>query len=262
MDARKSPAANQSLHFEIDAMTVLAEHTTNAACWSCGAQCDPGAQFCGSCGRLQPTPPTDYFSFFGLPRRFALDRTALEKRFYQLSRRLHPDLYARASAEEQQWSLEKSSLLNDAWRTLREPLSRTEYLLELEGIRLEEQSRNATDAALANGTAKQQIVPADLLEEVFELNMQLEEMRMAQAAGAADPELQASLQAAAQGFESQMAASEQQLRELWLAWDQAADAGDRAAQDQAQRKMVELLSRRSYIRNLLRDVREALSGQP
>lgn len=241
-------------------MTVLAENTTKSACWSCGAENNADAQFCTNCGKLQANAAGNYFSFFGLPRRFMLDRAALEKQFYQLSRKLHPDLYARASAQEQQWSLEKSSVLNDAWRTLREPLSRTEYLLELGGIRLEEQSRNATDAAVATGTAKRQIVPPDLLEEVFELNMQLEEMRMADAAGAVDPELQASLKAAEKNFQEQMASSEQQLQALWRAWDGAADAEDRAAQDIAQQQMVELLNRRSYIRNLMRDVQEVLGG--
>src|SRR5487761_1496297 len=99
-------------------MTVLAENTTKSACWSCGAENNADAQFCTNCGKLQANAAGNYFSFFGLPRRFMLDRAALEKQFYQLSRKLHPDLYARASAQEQQWSLEKSSVLNDAWRKL------------------------------------------------------------------------------------------------------------------------------------------------
>ena len=152
------------------------------------ARTTQATQFCANCGKLQPYTPSDYFAFFGLPRRFQLDTAALEKQFYRLSRKFHPDLYARASADEQRWSLEKSSVLNDAWRTLRDPLERTEYMLGLAGIRLEEQSRDASDQAAENGTAKQQVVPPDLLEEVFELNMQLEEMRMAKASGADDPE--------------------------------------------------------------------------
>ena len=148
-----------------------------------------------------------------------MDTLALEKQFYRLSRKLHPDLYARASAEEQGWSLEKSSVLNDAWRTLREPLARTEYLLGLLGIRLEEQSRDAAIEAAASGTDKQQVVPPDLLEEVFELNMQLEEMRMAKAGGADDPELRGNLEAARKNFDQQLKASEQDLQRLWAEWD-------------------------------------------
>ncbi len=100
------------------------------------------AHFCESCGKVQPPVPVDYFSFFGLPPNLNLDVAALEKDFYDLSRRLHPDLNARAgSTEEQEWSLEQSSLLNDAYRTCAIPIKRTEYLLHLEGVELEEQSK-------------------------------------------------------------------------------------------------------------------------
>ena len=90
------------------------------------------------------------FSFFGLPRKLELDEAVLEREFYTLSRKLHPDVYSRASAREQAWSLEKTSQLNDAYRTLKDPISRTEYLLTLEGIQLEEQSKIATEQARAS----------------------------------------------------------------------------------------------------------------
>jgi len=241
-------------------MTVVAEPSKKLVCWSCGSENDVDAQFCANCGKLQPYTPTDYFAFFGLPRRFQLDTVALEKQFYRLSRKFHPDLYARASADEQRWSLEKSSVLNDAWRTLRDPLARTEYMLGLAGIRLEEQSRDASDRAAESGTAKQQVVPPDLLEEVFELNMQLEEMRMAKASGADDPETRGNLEAAQQNFDAQLKASEQDLQRLWNEWDAAAETSDGNTQQAAQQKMVDLLNRRSYIRNLLRDVEEALKN--
>ncbi|HET9100984.1 MAG TPA: Fe-S protein assembly co-chaperone HscB [Acidobacteriaceae bacterium] len=241
-------------------MTVVVEPSKTYVCWSCGSDNNADAQFCASCGRLQPYTPADYFAFFGLPRRFQLDTAALEKQFYRLSRKFHPDLYARASADEQRWSLEKSSGLNDAWRTLRDPLARTEYMLGLAGIRLEEQSRDASDKASESGTAKQQVVPPDLLEEVFELNMQLEEMRMAKASGAADPETRGNLEAAKQNFDGQLKASEQDLHRLWSEWDAAAGTNGVETQQVAQQKMVDLLNRRSYIRNLLRDVEEALKN--
>lgn len=141
-----------------------------SACWSCAAQVQ--AHFCHACGKVQPPVPADYFSFFGLRRKLDLDTAALEREFYKLSRGLHPDLFARATPREQEWSLEQSSRLNDAYRTLRDPITRTEYLLELEGVQLQEQSKQATDQARATGTEKKQVVPPDLLEEVFELNMQ------------------------------------------------------------------------------------------
>ncbi len=135
------------------------------------------AQFCESCGKVQPPAPSDYFTFFGLPRKLDLDVATLEKDFYDLSRKLHPDLNALAGSQEREWSLQQSSLLNDAYRTLKDPIKRTEYLLQLEGVELEEQSKTATEQARSTGEIKKQIVPPDLLEEVFELNMQLEELR-------------------------------------------------------------------------------------
>src|SRR5262249_6210031 len=144
------------------------------ACWSCGDM--RAAQFCTSCGKVQPPQPVDYFSFFGMPRKLNLDTAVLEREFYALSRQLHPDLYVGRDTREQEWSLEQSSRLNDAYRTLKDPIRRTEYLLKLEGVELEGQSKAATEAARMSGE-KKQIVPPNLLEEVFELNMQLEEAR-------------------------------------------------------------------------------------
>src|ERR1700691_6224761 len=122
------------------------------SCWSCGTM--RAAQFCESCGKVQPPMPVDYFTFFGLPRKLKLDVPALEKDFYELSRKLHPDLNARAGSQEQEWSLQQSSLLNDAHRTLKDPIRRTEYLLHLEGVELEEQSKMATEKARGSGGRK------------------------------------------------------------------------------------------------------------
>src|SRR5713226_9779796 len=109
-----------------------------SACWACGDM--RATHFCESCGKVQPPVPADYFTFFGLPRKLNLDVGALEKDFYELSRKLHPDLNARSASKEQEWSLQQSSLLNDAYRTLKDPVRRTQYLLRLEGVELEEQS--------------------------------------------------------------------------------------------------------------------------
>src|ERR1700726_1630168 len=157
------------------------------SCWSCGSM--RAAHFCESCGKAQPPVPVDYFTFFGLPPKLNVNVAALEKSFYELSRKLHPDLNARAGSQEQEWSLQQSSLLNDAYRTLKDPIKRTEYLLKLEGVELEEQSKTATEQARSTGQLKKQIVPPDLLEEVFELNMQLEELRMQKKMGEDDPAL-------------------------------------------------------------------------
>src|SRR6202046_3576625 len=168
-------------------ITAKAAPEGTQSCWSCGTM--RAVQFCESCGKVQPPAPVDYFPFFGLPRKLTLDVSALEKDFYELSRRLHPDLNAQAGSQEQEWSLEQSSLLNDAYRTLRDPIKRTQYLLRLEGVELEEQSKTATEQARAAGEVKKQIVPPDLLEEVFELNMQLEELSMNKKMGENDASL-------------------------------------------------------------------------
>src|SRR5437764_4100241 len=139
------------------------------------------------------TMASDHFSVFGLPRKLNVDLAALEKEFYRLSRRLHPDLFVNGSTHEQEWALEQSSHLNDAYRALKDPISRTQYLLGLEGVQLEEQSKAATDAARHSGEEKKKVVPPDLLEEVFEVNMQLQELKLS---GEKDPEVVAQLETA------------------------------------------------------------------
>jgi molecular chaperone HscB len=200
----------------------------------------------------------DYFSFFNLPRKLALDVVALEKQFYVLSRKLHPDRFASKSVAEQEAALAESSLLNDAYRTLKDPIARTQYLLTLEGVELEEQSKAATDAARASGEQKKQIVPPELLEEVFELNMQLQEMRAATRMGEDEPELRRDLMTAKDTFDAKMVETQAELEGLWSVWDGGVDSRDETAKGRAKDAMVVLLNKRSYLRNLVRDVNEAL----
>jgi molecular chaperone HscB len=197
-----------------------------------------------------------YFDMFSLPRKLTIDTTALERDFYKLSRQLHPDLYARKSAEEQAWSLRQSSLLNDAYRTLKDPVARTAYLLKLEGIRMEDENTENQDRH-----AKQNRVPADLLEEVFELNMQLEEMRANLKMGEDDPALRGDLERAQVQFKAMLASVDEDLGRAWAAWDAAMDANDDAARGKQKDAMVVMLDRRSYLRNLLREVDAVLTSQ-
>src|SRR4051794_35161380 len=209
--------------FDKGSQTVQIEQAgaAKAECWSCGDMVK--ADFCNSCGKLQPPAPTDYFSFFGLPRKLNIDTQKLERDFFQFSRKLHPDVYSRATAQEQAWSLEKSSRLNDAYRTLKDPVSRTAYLLQLEGVQLEEQSKQATENARQSGETKKQVVPPELLEEVFELNMQLEEARMNKKMGEVDENLTGDLRQTKQNLEGKYAALDNELRQYWTEWDQLAD---------------------------------------
>jgi molecular chaperone HscB len=169
-----------------------------------------------------------YFSLFSLPRHLNIDLVALEKAFYAQSRRLHPDRFASRPPEEQAEALARSSALNDAYRTLRDPVARTEYLLGLEGVQLEEQSRQATDAARASGGEKKQIAPPDLLEEAFELNMQLEEMRFAKQAGEKDEAIEKDLETARTRFTAMLTEIQDQLQVLWNRWDAAENGSDDA----------------------------------
>ncbi len=216
------------------------------------------AHFCTACGKVQPPAPSDYFSFFGLPRRLNVDIPALEREFYALNRKLHPDLYVRESKQQQEWSQEQSSQLNDAYRTLKDPIRRTQYLLKLEGVELEEQSKAATESARASGQIKKQVVPPDLLEEVFELNMQLEELRMNKKMGEDDPALVAELNVHKAGLEKKFEALSGELKGYWNEWDGLSQRATDEDRKPVRDKMVDLLNRRSYIRNLVRDVEELI----
>jgi molecular chaperone HscB len=229
-------------------MFKVLDSAVPVACWSCSIGHNDSTLFCPHCSKIQPPPGGDYFSVFGLEPKLNLDLPALEHEFHRLSRKLHPDRFARALENEKQWSLADTALLNDAYRTLKDPLRRTEYLLKLLGAEMlaGQESKEQKDAR----------VPADLLEEVFELNMQLEEMRSARATGEANPELQTSLEQAKRKFDVLLQSVDDDLREAWLAWD----SGDVATRQASQKRMVALLDRRRYLSNLVRDVTETLGA--
>lgn len=211
---------------------------TLTECARCGAaSTDP--HICSECGRLLPLAAgVDYFSFFGLPRKLRIDESELEKSFYSLSRKLHPDYFMNASEEERQASIDRSSLLNDAYRTLRDKISRVQYLLTLEGYKEAEKK-----------------APPDLLEEVFELNMQVEELKMAKKMGDAGEvaEARSALETALSGLKKKLENIDARLFALFDDWD-TANGESKPTLDQ----MSELLSHRSYIRNLVRDIKEEI----
>ncbi len=185
----------------------------------------------------------DHFLLFGLPRKLWIEMSALEKKFLQLSWKLHPDKFVNASAEEQELSLKRSSELNDAYRVLRDPVARVEYLLELEGMRKE-------------GEHKQQ-APPELLEEVFELNESLDELREAKASGDDLASLTTRLESAEKSFQLKLGEVDARLQETARQWDAAID-GDASDKDRKgiMARLNELLNRRSYIRNLVTNVQK------
>ncbi|HWT67261.1 MAG TPA: Fe-S protein assembly co-chaperone HscB [Terracidiphilus sp.] len=234
-------------------MLNVLDSAVPVSCWSCSVSHQSSTLFCPHCSKIQPPSGGNFFSVFGLEPRLELDLGMLEHQFHKLSRKLHPDRYARATDSEREWSLADTALLNDAYRTLKDPIRRTEYLLKLSGAEIGEEHAGKTAGA---GRTDPSRVPVDLLEEVFELNMQLEEMRAARQAGENDPHLQQSLTAAKTKFDGLMDDVDSDLREQWTAWD----SGDTGIRANAQKTMVALLDRRRYLANLVRDVTETLGA--
>lgn len=212
-------------------------------CWSCSAALE-SPTFCGACRRIQPLPPeTDYFAMLGVPRKLGLDAAELEQRFHQWSWKLHPDHFVRATEYERNLSLARSSQLNDAYRTLRDPITRLEYLLAQEGMRKE-------------GQNKQQ-APPELLEEVFALNESLDELRAARRAGGEVAGVRDRLQAAQGHLEEKLGQLDAALGQASAEWDAAPAAG--AERQKLMAQMNDLLNRRSYIRNLVQNVQKELA---
>jgi len=234
-------------------MFEVLDSAVPVACWSCSVAHNESTLFCPNCSKIQPPIGGNYYSVFSLEPRLNLDLAALEQEFHRLSRRLHPDRFARATESEKEWSLADTALLNDAYRTLRDPLRRTQYLLKLHGAEIGEQHAGKDRPKGEMGASR---APADLLEEVFDLNMQLEEMRMARATGDDDPALAKSLTEAKAKFEGLQGEVDNELSAQWTAWDN----GDEAARQSAQKTMVALLDRRRYLSNLVREVTETMGA--
>ena len=220
-------------------------------CRSCGAGAPLDEHFCPGCSRILALGRNgDYFTFFGLERRLDLDPQDLERRFRELSRQFHPDFYYNASPSERLASLERSSYLNDAYRTLRSPAARVEYLLVVEGV-------SPAGGAEGSATGANAKVPPALLEDVFALNEELDEIREQREAGVDSARLRARLDTARVPIDRKRTAHERTLQELSARWDaqQGAPAAERRATLDALR---DRLLERNYINNLLTTIeREA-----
>ncbi len=185
-----------------------------------------------------PTLSKNFFRFFGLDQKLIIDLPDLQKRFYELSRQWHPDRFSRKSAEEQAQSLEATAILNDGYRTLRDPVKRAEYLLTEEGFPIGEQ--------------RSKDVPPELLEEVFELNMALEELRDG------DDSARPQLETAKENFVGLRAKVDHEMEVLFSKYDSAEAQSETARQ--ALHEIRGALNRRRYIENLIRDVDSALNA--
>jgi molecular chaperone HscB len=201
------------------------------SCWHCG---NPSVEslFCKFCNTLQ-RPRSDYFRFLGLEPKLSVDAQDLQRRFYALSRLLHPDHYQRATPTERQFSLEATAILNDAYRILRDPVARAEYILKEEGFEI--------------GDQKSKDVPPELLEEVFDLNMALEELRRG------DDAVRPQLEGARKKFLGLRREVDDQLGELYSAHDRQKERGLLS-------EIRGLLNRRRYIENLVNEVEKELAA--
>lgn len=173
----------------------------------------------------------DYYQLLGLPVQLAVSPADLQRRFYELSRQWHPDRFARKPEQERQQALDTSSTLNDAYRTLRDPVKRAEYVLKQEGFDIGEQ--------------RSKDVPPELLEEVFELNMALEEMR------GGDESARPQLTQAGENFTGMLGDVDRQMEDLFTKYDAAPS---REILGEVRR----VLNRRKYIQNLVNVVTSAL----
>jgi len=174
-----------------------------------------------------------YYEIFGLEPRLTVDAADLQRRFYDLSRTLHPDRFQQKGEAERLQAEERMAVLNDAFRTLRDPVARAEYMLQANGFDVGEQ--------------RGKDVPEELLEEVFELNMALEELR------GGDASARPQLEAARRKFLAMREEADARLAELSAHYD---GGGGPAVLPEIRA----LLNRRRYIRNLVRDVEKELAS--
>jgi len=173
----------------------------------------------------------DYFEVFGLPRTLGIDLAALEKTFHDLSRKYHPDYFTTAPPAEKTQAVRMTALLNDAYRTLRHPVRRVDYLLSLYGLK-------------SDGSK----VPQSLLMEVFEINEQLEEVKAGRANPQEEDSLRVQIKEKRERFDTELLKSS-------LDWDDLvkSGAGEPVLKEHLA-KMAEILSESSYIRNLEKEL--------
>ena len=213
-------------------------------CWHCQSEVT-GEYFCERCVKVQPVSnDTDYFTCLGFPRRLTLDPQKLEAKFYELSRTFHPDFYQTKSTAEQSISLSNAAVLNTAYRTLRDPIQRAEYLVALEAGSVKDIRTSP---------------PADLFEEILELQDTLDEYRASDRDSDQGRRLRAALQTEQETLERRKHEMESQLQQLFTDWDKLQDAGEatslaRVERDRILKQMRDLLSNRTYINNIVSDL--------
>ena len=213
-------------------------------CWHCQSEVS-GEYFCERCVKVQPvSKEADYFTCLGFPRRLTIDPRKLEAKFYELSRAFHPDFYQNKSETEQAISLSNAATLNTAYRTLRDPIQRAEYLLAIEAGAVKEIRTSP---------------PADLFEEILELQDTLEAYRASDQSSQTGHHLRTQLQKEQHALEQRKQEMETQLERLFIDWDSLQDRGEatsetRAERDRLLKQIREILSNRTYVKNIVNDL--------
>ncbi|MCH8040294.1 MAG: Fe-S protein assembly co-chaperone HscB [Nitrospinae bacterium] len=228
---------------------VRAIPMARSMCWHCQSEIH-GEYLCGRCVKVQPlSKELDYFTCLNTPRILNIDEEAVEQTFYELNRTFHPDFYANKDESEKAISLGNTALLNAAYRTLKDPIQRAEYLIRLEA-----------------GSAKEirTAPPADLFEEILELQEDLEEFRSLSSEDGAETvgKLRAKLQADRETLERRQEQFKVRLFEKFGVWDSlqrpSVETPEiRAKKDAVLKEMQDILSNRTYVRNIVNDLIEA-----
>ncbi len=222
------------------------------------------AHFCQQCGKVQPPGPVDYFTFFGSPYRLNIDTAKLGARVLRLSRHLHPDINAISTPKEQEWSLEQSSSLNDAYRTLKDP----DYAHRIPAAIAGRPPGRAVHGGDGRGAAYRQGEEASGAARSAGRGFRAEHAAgrssHEQENGRTRPLAQLELQDTKKHLQAKYDGMMEELHSAWNDWDalveQAAQGGNVLEEDRVavRDKMLGILNRRNYVRNLLRDIEEVL----
>ena len=197
----------------------------------------------GAAGSGPNSLKMDYFEIFGLPPVLNLDLSELEKRFYELSRKYHPDFHNDGSHTEQEKALRMTARLTDAYRTLKDPTRRAEYLLESNGFIIDRSK-----------------VPKTLLMEVFDINEELERIRAGRQSGQDIGELVDELKLFHKQIAEKRVIYDEELYRACTRWDAVVSSG--ASEEDRQQELIslsEIISRASYIRNLEIEIENEVS---
>ncbi|HTY56162.1 MAG TPA: hypothetical protein VMB26_13220 [Candidatus Binataceae bacterium] len=208
-------------------------------CPTCARQQEPQL-LCRDCGAPLALE-VDYFAALGFPRRLSLDLRQLEGAYHARGRLLHPDRFASASDAVRDASLKSTALLTRSYRTLRDPISRGRYWLELSGDKLSDDNKG---------------VPLDLAELVFEVQEELAQLRDSGGdSGKLSRELVTAVRERRQTLQELASEAEEELQKNFATWDAgASDSGELKADLKA------ILSKIAYLRTLIRDVERDLES--